>query len=256
MLTGPLPREHGIVGNGWYFRDLAEVLFWRRPTASWTARSCGRRRAGATRLHHRGLFWWYNMYAQRRVLGDPAADLSRRRAQDPRAVLRPAGACAASSRPSWARSRCSTSGARNRASPSSDWIARASRRCSSASGPGLMLVYLPHLDYTCRARPRRPAASATRCRAIDARRRRAHRGVRAAPAPTWSWCPSTASRRPASPIHLNRVLRDARPARGARDPRAGSMLDSGASRAFAVADHQVAHVYVQRPAPTSAGCAS
>ena len=30
MLTGRLPREHGIVANGWYFRDLAEVWFWRQ----------------------------------------------------------------------------------------------------------------------------------------------------------------------------------------------------------------------------------
>lgn len=27
LLTGLLPREHGIVGNGWYDRELAEVLF-------------------------------------------------------------------------------------------------------------------------------------------------------------------------------------------------------------------------------------
>ncbi len=30
ILTGRLPREHGIVGNGWYHRDLAEVMFWRQ----------------------------------------------------------------------------------------------------------------------------------------------------------------------------------------------------------------------------------
>ena len=30
FLTGTLPREHGIVGNGWYFRDLAQVMFWRQ----------------------------------------------------------------------------------------------------------------------------------------------------------------------------------------------------------------------------------
>jgi hypothetical protein len=30
MLTGTLPREHGIVANGWYFRDLAEVWLWRQ----------------------------------------------------------------------------------------------------------------------------------------------------------------------------------------------------------------------------------
>lgn len=28
--TGLVPREHGIVGNGWYFRDLAEVWLWRQ----------------------------------------------------------------------------------------------------------------------------------------------------------------------------------------------------------------------------------
>ena len=27
ILTGKLPQDHGIVGNGWYFRDLSEVLF-------------------------------------------------------------------------------------------------------------------------------------------------------------------------------------------------------------------------------------
>ena len=27
-LTGTMPSEHGIVANGWYFRDLCEVKFW------------------------------------------------------------------------------------------------------------------------------------------------------------------------------------------------------------------------------------
>src|SRR5438128_1301179 len=30
FLTGALPKDHGIVGNGWYFRELAEVWFWRQ----------------------------------------------------------------------------------------------------------------------------------------------------------------------------------------------------------------------------------
>jgi len=33
LLTGTLPREHGIVGNGWYFRGLGEVLLWRQHNA-------------------------------------------------------------------------------------------------------------------------------------------------------------------------------------------------------------------------------
>jgi predicted AlkP superfamily pyrophosphatase or phosphodiesterase len=30
LLTGGMPRDHGIVANGWYFRDLAEIMFWRQ----------------------------------------------------------------------------------------------------------------------------------------------------------------------------------------------------------------------------------
>ena len=30
MLTGLTPTDHGIVGNGWYFRDLGEVFLWRQ----------------------------------------------------------------------------------------------------------------------------------------------------------------------------------------------------------------------------------
>ena len=29
-LTGALPSEHGVVGNGWYFKDECEVKFWRQ----------------------------------------------------------------------------------------------------------------------------------------------------------------------------------------------------------------------------------
>src|SRR6266567_5705066 len=29
-LTGVTPDRHGIVGNGWYFRDECEIKFWRQ----------------------------------------------------------------------------------------------------------------------------------------------------------------------------------------------------------------------------------
>jgi predicted AlkP superfamily pyrophosphatase or phosphodiesterase len=34
LLTGLDPVGHGIVGNGWYFRDLAQVRFWRQSMAA------------------------------------------------------------------------------------------------------------------------------------------------------------------------------------------------------------------------------
>src|SRR5437879_2700539 len=30
MLTGTSPRDHGIVGNGWLYRDTMEVRFWQQ----------------------------------------------------------------------------------------------------------------------------------------------------------------------------------------------------------------------------------
>ena len=30
MLTGQLPSAHGIVANGWLFRDTTEVRFWQQ----------------------------------------------------------------------------------------------------------------------------------------------------------------------------------------------------------------------------------
>src|ERR1700735_2134176 len=30
FMTGLAPREHGIVANGWLFRDLMEVMLWRQ----------------------------------------------------------------------------------------------------------------------------------------------------------------------------------------------------------------------------------
>src|SRR5436305_1915220 len=64
LLTGTLPREHGIVGNGWYFRDLAEVLFWRQSNHLVQGEKlyeAGRRRDPSYTTAK--LFWWYNMYA-------------------------------------------------------------------------------------------------------------------------------------------------------------------------------------------------
>ena len=64
LLTGLPPREHGIVANGWYFRDLAEVLFWRQSNhlvAGERLYQAARERDPAHTTAK--LFWWYNMYA-------------------------------------------------------------------------------------------------------------------------------------------------------------------------------------------------
>ena len=111
--------------------------------------------------------------------------------------------------------------------------------------PTLLLVYLPHLDYNLqRLGPNDPRIRED-VRAIDAvcGRLIAHcreRGRRVIVLSEYGLVPVTA------PIHLNRVLRQAGWL-AIRDELGTDTLDAGASEAFAVADHQVAHVYVRHP---------
>ncbi|MDQ6733731.1 MAG: alkaline phosphatase family protein, partial [Nitrospirota bacterium] len=62
--TGLLPREHGCVGNGWYFRALSEIRFWQQSNALvrgekiWE--TAARRDSAFTCAK---LFWWFNMYS-------------------------------------------------------------------------------------------------------------------------------------------------------------------------------------------------
>ena len=64
FMTGGLPRDHGIVGNGWLFRDLMEIWLWRqsnRLVAGDKIWDAGKRRDPAFTTAN--LFWWYNMAA-------------------------------------------------------------------------------------------------------------------------------------------------------------------------------------------------
>ena len=62
-LTGLAPRGHGIVGNGWFFRDLSEVLFWRQSAKLVSGETVWGAGKGRDRnFTCAQLFWWFNMY--------------------------------------------------------------------------------------------------------------------------------------------------------------------------------------------------
>jgi len=62
--TGLLPREHGIVANGWYFRDLAEVFLWRQSNLLVEGEKIwDSARKLDSRFTCAKLFWWYNMHS-------------------------------------------------------------------------------------------------------------------------------------------------------------------------------------------------
>ena len=63
-LTGLAPAEHGIVGNGWYDRDLAEVHFWKQSNHLVHGRKLWEElREQIPGFTCAKLFWWYNMYS-------------------------------------------------------------------------------------------------------------------------------------------------------------------------------------------------
>jgi predicted AlkP superfamily pyrophosphatase or phosphodiesterase len=244
MLTGTLASEHGIVGNGWYFRDLAEVLFWRQANALVVGDKVWEI-ARRTRADFRcaKMFWWYNMYS--------TADLS----VTPRPVYPADGRkipALYSHPPSLEDDLVADLGPFpffNFWGPaadirSSDWIGRAAARVFARHRPDLLLVYLPHLDYNFqRLGPSDPRVRED-VRAVDRVAGTLIEAVRGGGAEVvvvseYGLEDATAV------VHINRHLREAG-LLSVRETLGWEMLDAGASRAFAVADHQVAHVYVRQ----------
>ena len=63
-LTGLMPRDHGVIGNGWYFQDLAQVMFWKQSHALISGeRVWDRARAIDPSMTVANMFWWFNMYS-------------------------------------------------------------------------------------------------------------------------------------------------------------------------------------------------
>lgn len=251
LLTGLLPREHGIVANGWYFRDLSEVWLWRQSNRLvhgerlWEA---GRQRESAYSTAN--MFWWYNMYsgAEYSMTPRPSYPADGRKVLDSYSQppeLRDELQAALGTFPLF-----------NFWGPTADihssrWIAEATLEVMRRYEPALTLVYLPHLDYNLQRLGPNDARIAGDVRLVDAEAGRviAAARQRGAEVVVLSEYGITAVDRP---VHINRVLREHGYLSVRREPLGWESLDFGASRAFAVADHQVAHVYVQRPGDVQA----
>lgn len=246
MLTGTLPREHGIVANGWYFRDLAEVWLWRqsnhlvqRPKVWHAARA--RFGEGFTTAK---MFWWYNMYADVQWAATPRPVYPADGRKLPSIHTDPPELKAALQGP------LGTFPLFNFWGPtadlkSSDWIARATRQVIDAHRPSLTLCYLPHLDYDLqRHGPHGPEAKAAAAEidrvAGDLIDHARGQGYAVIVVSEYGITPVTDG------VHINRALREAGLLKANVVDTGWELLDAGASDAFAVADHQVAHVYVRR----------
>ncbi len=254
MLTGLAPRDHGIVGNGWYFRDLSEIWLWRqsnRLVAGEKVWEAAKRRDPAFTCAK--LFWWYNMYASVdfAVTPRPMYLADGRKLPDIHthpAALRDELQAALGPFPLF---RFWGPGADIE---SSRWIAASALHVLQRQQPTLTLVYLPHLDYDLqRFGPHHPGIPA-QVAAVDALCAPVINQARALGAHVVvlsEYGITEVSR----PVHVNRALRQAGWLK-VRLEQGREQLDAGASDAFAVADHQIAHVYVARPEllPEVAAC--
>jgi predicted AlkP superfamily pyrophosphatase or phosphodiesterase len=249
-LTGLWPAEHGAVGNGWYFRDDCEVRFWRQSNKL----VAGEKIWEAARRHDpqlttANLFWWYNMYATAdfSVTPRPMYPSDGRKLPDVYshpADLRDRLQAELGTFPLFQFWGPATTIA------STKWIADAAQRVVQWHSPGLALVYLPHLDYGLQRHGPDLAQVASDLREVDAVVGQlldfcASRGYGVAIVSEYGIAPVQ------RPVHLNRALREAGLLR-VRQELGRELLDAGASDAFAVADHQVAHIYVNEPAKLAA----
>ena len=242
IITGTPPEKHGIVANGWYDRESAKVRFWKQSNhivhgeKIWDTL-----RKSVPGFTCAKLFWWYNMHSNADFTITPRplypADGSKHfdihtQPMAMRDELKedlgpfpfpafwgPAAGIA-----------------------SSEWIAASAKWVEEKHSPTLSLVYLPHLDYCLQkdgpAAPNIPAE----IRAIDKVVTELinyyeSRNVRVMLLSEYGISPVV------NPIHLNRLFRE-KGWLSIKDELGRETLDYGGSKAFAVADHQVAHIYV------------
>ncbi len=241
-LTGKHPSEHGIVANGWYSREDAEVKFWKQSNALVQADKIWdvARRIDPS-FTCANLFWWYNMYSSVDYAITPRPMYPADGRKMPDIHTHPAD---------W-RSKI-----QDELGPfplfkfwgpattieSTQWIANAAKWVETHHSPMLSLVYLPHLDYCTQKVGSDANNVAQDLREIDTVVGDLitffeARGAQVILLSEYGITPVE------QPVHLNRVLRSAGYLQ-IREELGLELLDAGASQAFAVADHQLAHVYV------------
>jgi predicted AlkP superfamily pyrophosphatase or phosphodiesterase len=242
FLTGETAAGHGVVGNGWYFRDLGEVLLWRQHNAL----VGGEKLWDAARRRWRGytvanVCWWYAMGADVDWTVTPRPIYRADGRKEPDCYTYPPALHDELTGP-LGDFPLFTYWGPGAGLPSSRWICRAAQRIMAAHSPDLTLVYVPHMDYDLQrfgpGAPQARAAAAALDQVLAPLLETA--AARGAAVVVLSEYGITDVDRP---VDVNRALRAEGLLRVFRQD-GMEYLDPWTSRAFAVADHQVAHVYV------------
>ncbi len=274
-LTGKTPSEHGIVGNGWFNHELSEIHFWKQSNHVVHGKKIWddlreRFTIHDSRFTAANCFWWFNMYS--------GVDYS----ITPRPIY-PADGRKFFDVYSWPYSireeikkdlgefpffgfwgpAAGIKSPKGSADCATRWIAESAKWVENKHSPTLNLIYLPHLDYNLqRHGPVGVQPSGCSAHAPDSLKAELQLnpaiipdlraidaivgdlidffGQRGVPVVLLSEYGIT---NVDTPVHLNRIFRE----QGwlvVKEELGREILDAGASKVFAVADHQVAHIYL------------
>jgi len=245
-LTGEWPSEHGIVGNGWYDRTDCEVKFWKQSNKLVQGEKIwDRAKKEDPAFTCANMFWWYNMYSSVDYSVTPRPNYLADGRKMPDCYSHPAGLREELQKELgqfplfkfWGPGADITS---------TQWIADASVYTDKKYNPTLTLIYLPHLDYGLQKWGQDLSKIGKDLGEVDKVVEQLVKHYTAAGARI-VLLSEYGITNVNQPIHLNRVLRE-QGLLAVRVERGLELLDAGASRAFVVADHQVAHVYINDPA--------
>ncbi len=241
-LTGKWPSEHGIVGNGWYFKDVCEVKFWHQSNKLiQTETLLDKLKSDNADFTSANLFWWYNMYSSADYSVTPRPNYLADGRKIPDVYSHPAELR------DTLQQELGTFPLFNFWGPktsikSSQWIADAALRTDELHNPTLSLIYLPHLDYNIQRHGLDFEKIGKDLQEVDkvVEQLVNHYNKQDAQIILLSEYGIT---NVDNTIHVNRVLRS-KGYLNIRIERGLELLDAGASQAFAVADHQIAHIYL------------
>jgi predicted AlkP superfamily pyrophosphatase or phosphodiesterase len=244
ILTGTVPANHGIVGNGWFQRDFGKVSFWEQSSALVSSLKIWEKIRVVKPMAKTGALFWQNiMWSEAQLVMTPAP-IHAESGMVPSCYARPMGMY---------EELAEQIGEFNlhhywgpmASIASSEWITKATLRVMELYKPLILFTYLPQMDYTLqRFGPNSPAAL-TDLKKVDALLDQL-KSLCSSMGYTIVVLSEYGMSQVDSPVEINRVLRQ----NGflqVREVKGKEYLDYGASDAFAVADHQVAHIYCKKP---------
>ncbi len=244
-LTGKWPSETGIVGNGWYDRTDCEIKFWKQSNKLVNGEKIWEvAKKEDPSFTCSKMFWWYNMYSSADYAVTPRPNYLADGRKMPDCYSHPAGLRDILQKKlgQFPLFQFWGPGANIK---STEWIADSSMITDDLYDPTLTLIYLPHLDYCLqkfgpdfmKISKELTELDGVLKKLVDFYEKKSARLILLS---EYGIAPVK------QPLHLNRLFRE-HGLLGIREERGLELLDPGASKAFVVADHQIAHVYINDP---------